>query len=133
MNTRMDILKNFLTILSTWDFEIWLPPPCEARVTQIQWGDMNPISTSTNNTPMPHTHTHWKKSIHGKETCLSIMKSYGAHHIHWMQQIAARKKIKIIIRSVVIFIGAEQELVEFWIQQQNYIEIVEKLGIHYPQ
>jgi hypothetical protein len=50
-----------------------------------------------------------------------------------MQQIAARKKIKIIIRSVVIFIGAEQELVEFWIQQQNYIEIVEKLGIHYPQ
>jgi hypothetical protein len=50
-----------------------------------------------------------------------------------MQQTAPRKKKKGIIRSAAVFMGAEKELLEFWIQQQNYTEIVEKLGIHYPQ
>jgi hypothetical protein len=57
LNTRMDILKNSPIILSTWDFEIWLPP-YEVRVAPTHWGDVNPISASTNNTTMPHTHMH---------------------------------------------------------------------------
>jgi hypothetical protein len=60
------------------------------------------------------------------------MKSCGVHHIHWMQQTTPKKKGGII-RSVIIFIVIEKELLEFWIQQQNYIKIVERLGIHYPQ
>lgn len=129
LNTRMDLLRKSPTILSTWDSEIWLPP-CEGRVAPTHWGDANPISASIKNTPMPHTHTHacWEKSIHGKETSLST------DHIHWMHQTPPRNKKKGIIRSAAVFIGAEKELLQFWIQQQqNYTKIVEKLGIHYPQ
>jgi hypothetical protein len=49
-----------------------------------------------------------------------------------MQQTTPKKKGGII-RNVTIFIVIEKELLEFWIQQQNYTKIVEKLGIHYPQ
>jgi hypothetical protein len=55
---------------------------------------MNRISISMNNTSMPHTHACWNKSIHGKERSMSIVKSYGAHHIHWMQQIVTTKRKK---------------------------------------
>jgi hypothetical protein len=51
-----------------------------------------------------------------------------------MHQTPPRNKKKGIIRSAAVFIGAEKELLQFWIQQQqNYTKIVEKLGIHYPQ
>jgi len=52
---------------------------------------------------------------------------------HTLNATNNTKKKKGIIRIVTVFIVIGKELLEFWIQQQNYTKIVEKLGIHYPQ
>jgi hypothetical protein len=113
LNTRMDILRNFPTILSTWDSNIWFAP-CEVRVAPTLWGDVNPISTSINNTPMPYTRAcmWWQINSWERNIFIHIEITWCSSHTLNVTN-NTKKEEKWCHMKCSIFIGTKKKLLEF--------------------